>query len=286
MTSSETLHSEIAASTLRVHLSNDERTEHKPQSATLIPSYHFAVKVISRSQGRCILHCVAYRSACKMYADNGALAADYTRRRGVLFSQIILPASSPTWAETRNSLWVEAARAETRKNSIEAREFEATIPYGVQLEDAIAMCSQFATELVVTHGFAVDLSLHADNRKNWMGVNKNPDGYHCHFLATTRRLEPGGFTKKTRELDIKASGMIRHWRERWAELANSFLANSGSAQKVSHLSNYSRGIESEPTRPLGHKTVALERQGIRTRIGEINRERKGYLQANQSEKPL
>ncbi|MGI4720391.1 MAG: MobA/MobL family protein [Janthinobacterium lividum] len=229
--------------------------------------FRLSVKTISRSQGRSVLFCAAYRAGCKIVAEDGSLIADYRPRKGVLFSRIIAPSNSPEWAFNRNELWLRASSIERRNNSVEAREFEVAIPNGIDQEAAIKLADEFATEIVSRHRCVVDFSLHADSRKNWDGTQKNFDGLHVHFLLTTRRLSQEGFGEKTRELDIRGSGEVTHWRERWATLANVVFDKKGMSTRIDHRSNQLRGIDRDPSRPLGHKIVAVERRGKRTVLG-------------------
>lgn len=241
------------------------------ESAANFANYHFRMKVISRSDHRCVLHCVAYRSACEMLGGDGNSVADYSRRKGVIYCEIVAPKNCPSWVRVRNSLWIEAAKAEKRKNSIEAREIEVTIPFGLASDDAAALAREFAVEVSEKHGIVVDFSLHLDARKDWSGLPKNHRGYHVHFLLTTRRLGALGFEEKSRELDLKTSGLVRYWRSRWQELANTALEKNGLNQRIDHRSNAARGIQRSPTKYLGPKVVAMERRGIKTDLGNLNR---------------
>lgn len=229
--------------------------------------FRLSVKTISRSQGRSVLFCAAYRAGCKIVAEDGSLIADYRPRKGVLYSRIIAPSNAPDWAFNRNELWLRASSIERRNNSVEAREFEVAIPTGIDQEAAIKLAGEFAAEIVSRHRCVVDFSLHADSRKNWDGTEKNFDGLHVHFLLTTRRLGEEGFGEKTRELDIRASGEVTHWRERWAILANVVFDKKGMTTRIDHRSNRMRGIDRDSSRPLGHKIVAIERRGERTLLG-------------------
>lgn len=240
--------------------------------------FRLSVKTISRSQGRSVLSCAAYRAGCKIVAEDGSLIADYRPRRGVLFSRIIAPSNAPAWAFNRNELWLRASSIERRNNSVEAREFEVAIPTGIDQEAAIKLAGEFAAEIVSRHRCVVDFSLHADSRKNWDGTEKNFDGLHVHFLLTTRRLSQEGFGEKTRELDIRASGEVTHWRERWAILANVVFDKKGMSTRIDHRSNRMRGIDRDLSRPLGHKIVAIERRGERTLLGN-------YIRALPSDEP-
>lgn len=230
--------------------------------------FHLCVKTISRGQGRSVLCCAAYRAACQMFAANGQLVADYRRRTGVLGSKIVAPAGSPPWAMDRNELWLRASAEERRKNSVEAREFEVAIPLGVNRDGAFELAEQLAGEIVTQHRCVVDFSLHADSRKNWDGTAKNLDGFHVHFLLTTRRIDADGFGEKTRELDVRSSGSISFWRQRWAAMVNLFFESRGIATRIDERSNKDRGISREASRPLGHEIVAMERRGKRTKRGD------------------
>ena len=206
-----------------------------------------------------------------MRGENGEIVADYTRRKGVLFSKIVAPPLAPKWVLDRQSLWINACAKETRKNSVEAREFEVAIPSGLSIEEATELVEHFAIELVKKHRFVIDFSLHSDSRTDWTGAKKNFMGYHAHMTATTRRIDADGFNEKTREFDDQKSGVIYFWRRRWAELANEHLERAGLATRIDHRSHKNRGINREPTKHLGPSIVALERRGIKTRHGDYAR---------------
>lgn len=238
------------------------------RSATEDPIFHLCVKTISRSHGRSALACIAYRAGCEIVAEDGTTIADYRRRNGVLGSKILAPAGAPAWAMNRNELWLRATSIEKRKNSVEAREFEIAIPKGTTREDAFVLAEKFANEIVAKHGCVVDFSLHADSRKNWDGTQKNFDGFHVHFMLTTRRINANGFGEKTRELDMRSSGVITFWRQRWASIVNEYFASLEMALRIDARSNNERGIDREASRPLGHEIVAMERRGKRTKRGD------------------
>lgn len=233
--------------------------------------FHLSVKPIGRSASRSVLACIAYRSASLMRGENGAIVADYRRRGGVVYSKIIAPSIAPRWAFNRQSLWLNACSKELRKNSVEGREFEVAIPFGLSDSQAIALVEKFSEELVEKHKFVIDFSLHADSRTDWTGVKKNLNGYHAHIVATTRRIETDGFKEKTREFDEKSTGIINYWRRRWSELANEHLQAAGINARIDHRSHRARGIDRTPTIHLGPAIVAMERKGVKTRHGDYTR---------------
>lgn len=244
------------------------QSEQNPFDGLLDGLCLLTVKTIKRAEGRSAMAAAGYRAGCKMLAADGSLIVDYSPRRGVLYSEILAPAGAPAWVHNRNELWLEASASERRKNSVEAREFEIAIPFGVSQIEATELARQLGEEIVDRHSCVVDFSLHADSRKNWDGSPKNFHGFHVHYLLTTRRIGATDFEDKTRELDLRGSGEVKFWRERWAEVANAFMAARGIATRIDARSNHDRGIDRPPSKPLGHKIVALERRGTRTKRGD------------------
>ncbi|MEY8828562.1 MobA/MobL family protein, partial [Sedimentitalea sp. XS_ASV28] len=90
----------------------------------------------------------------------------------------------------------------------------------------------FAQELVSRYGVAVDVAIHAPHRE---GDQRN---HHAHVLTSTRKLEAGGFTTKTRVLDSAKTGgvEIEQMRGLWAELQNRALERVGEVERVDHRS--------------------------------------------------
>ena len=242
--------------------------------------YHLSVKTFSRSNGQSAIAAVAYRAGAKIRCDHERRDHDYSKKRDVLHSEIFLPPNAPSWATDRQQLWNEVERAEKRKNSTVAREFEVALPNELNEQQRIALVQDFAKQIVARHGCAVDAHLHDDKASY-----KSKENQHAHIMLTTRRLEPEGFTKKTRELDEKKSGEVVYWREQWAKTANEHLREYGI--EIDHRSLKDQGLEREPTIKMGVAASALERKGVKTDRGDINREVAKYnkvLETNSNEK--
>src|ERR1700726_4228532 len=79
-----------------------------------VANYSLHVKTVSRSTGRSVVAAAAYRAAETIGDDRLGVVWDFTRKRGVLHSEIITPAGAPEWAEDRAELWNAAERAEDR----------------------------------------------------------------------------------------------------------------------------------------------------------------------------
>ena len=256
-------------------------------------TFHCSVKTISRSAGRSATAAIAYRAGEEIADERTGEIHDYTRKQGVVHSEIVAPDQAPEWAQDRSKLWNAAEKAETRKNSVVAREWEVAIPYGLSQEQAADLVREYAREIVERHGIAVDFALHQDNPKAWDGSEKGAKGLHAHILGSTRRLGRDGFTEKSRELDDKTNraelgGLSRgamevmHWRERWAIVANRSLERAGLDGRIDHRSLKAQGISRDPTAHLGPSATALERRGIETEIGRANRGLVSEIQIEQA----
>ena len=228
-------------------------------------SYHLSVKTISRSQGRSATAAAAYRAGARIADERTGVLHDYQRRTGVEAAVLVLPDTAPDWASDRARLWNAAERAETRKNSTVAREFEIALPAELDTAQQQRLAVDFARELVARHGGAADVAIPRPGRN---GDHRN---HHAHILLTTRRLTAAGFTEKTRELDDLKSGEIGRWRERFAEVQNERLREAGVEARVDHRSLEAQAIDREATIHLGPTATALERRGVPTRLGESNR---------------
>ncbi len=80
--------------------------------------------------------------------------------------------------------------------------------------------------------------------------------YDCDSISTT------GWNERTKAED---------WRASWASLTNQYLEQNGIKVRVDHRSYRRQGIEQIPTIHLGPAATQMERRGIRTEKGNINR---------------
>jgi hypothetical protein len=88
-------------------------------------------------------------------------------------------------------------------------------------------------------------------------------------MLTTREVTPDGFTVKNREWNNKEN--VGRWRESWASMCNEKLRAIGSEKRVDHRSHIDRGMEEAPTIHMGASAWAMEKRGIKTDVGNINR---------------
>jgi hypothetical protein len=238
-----------------------------------VASYHLSVKTVKRSAGRSATAAAAYRAGESIACEREGRVHDYTAKGGVLETFIITPDGAPDWARDRAALWNAAEARETRKNSVTAREWEVSLPSEISDADRVEITRDFAQALVDRYGIAVDVAIHAPHRE---GDQRN---HHAHILTSTRRLEPEGFTDKTRVLDAAKTGgvEIEEMRGVWAGLQNAALERAAVLERVDHRSldaqreaALERGdtleaeaLDRDPELKLGPAANAIERREMR-----------------------
>ena len=234
---------------------------------TAVAIYHLSVKTVSRSSGRSAVAAAAYRSGIRLACERDGRTHDYTRKRGVVESFIVAPAGAEAWASDRSALWNRAEAAETRKNSTVAREYELALPAELPEGERVALARRFAETVVERFGVVADVALHEPHRE---GDERN---WHAHILTTTRAANENGLGGKTRQLDDRTTGpaLVEGLREVWAEQVNAALERAQVEERVDHRSFARRGLEQAPTVHLGPAASALERRGVQTGVGDVNR---------------
>ena len=245
--------------------------------------YHCSVKAISRGAGQSIVAAAAYRHGCRMEDKRTGEVHDYSRKRGVTVSATFFPSDvdcswatesdchdeSPLQRVFRSSqiLWNAAELAEKRKDARLGREIVLALPSELSPTERKVLAAEMAQHVADRYGVAVDAAIHAPSRH---GDDRN---FHVHMLVSARRITPTGFGEKTRELDDRERGPaeVEHLRAEWAWLANRALEQAGQLVQIDHRSFRRQGVKRMPSRHLGASATALERRGIKTRIGDGNR---------------
>ena len=226
--------------------------------------YHFSAKVIQRSAGRSAVAAAAYRSASELADERVGRSHDYTAKEGVVHSEIMLPAGAPErWQAVddtpeagraaREQLWNEVEAIERRKDAVLAREVEFALPRELSQAEGIALAQEFVHQQFVSRGMVADLNVH------W---TREPDGEvkpHAHVMLSMRVIDGDGFGKKQRAWNDV--GLLREWREGWADLANARLAELGHDIRIDHRSLREQGIELEPQHKVGPAGARREERG-------------------------
>ena len=80
-----------------------------------IALYHFHVTQIKRSAGQSAVAAAAYRSGEKLHSEYYGEDSDYTRKSGVICSEILLPSHAPSEYADREILWNAVEKVEREK---------------------------------------------------------------------------------------------------------------------------------------------------------------------------
>src|SRR5690606_6003211 len=91
-------------------------------------SYHFSAQVIQRSKGRSAVAAAAYRSGSNLYDERRGESHDYSKRRGVAWSDVLVPDGAAEFLKDRRALWNEVERMELRSDAQVAREINLALP--------------------------------------------------------------------------------------------------------------------------------------------------------------
>lgn len=240
--------------------------------------YHASTQLISRSDGRSVVAAAAYRAGTVLEDARTGLTHDYTRKRGILFTQILTPDGQGT---ERNALWNAAESAEKRKDARTAREWIIALPCELDSAQRQTLASDFAQCLVARYGVAVDFAIHAPDSE---GDSRN---HHAHLLTTTRQVHHDAdghlmlgakaaiewSDKARREAGLGAGAEeVKAVRELWAQIANKALEKAGIEARIDARSLQAQGMDREATQHLGPVATEMERRGHPSDRGDINRE--------------
>ena len=249
--------------------------------------YHCSTKTVNRSSGRSSVAAAAYRAGNEIKDQRTGLNHDFTRKEGVVYSEII---SNLDIEIKRAELWNLSEEKENRKDARTAREWVIALPDELNPEQRTLLAKDFAQSLVDRYNVVADLAIHEPSKG---GSDKN---HHAHILLTTRQAQLDQdyqltlTTKTVIELSNtkrKALGMttsqeeIKEIRAAWADLANKALEQAGYQDRIDHRSYVDQGKDLQPTIHEGSKVTQLRRQGIETEISRFNDEIK-----HQNEKRL
>ena len=234
--------------------------------------YYFDATIIGRGSGRSalgaaayrmggVLRSAAYRAGEELRDDTGEIVHDYTRKGGVLYSEIILPNNAPPEFADRQILWNAVDARENRKDSQLAREIVVALQREFDAQENMEVLREYMRENFVDKGMIADFSIH----------DKGDDNPHAHIMLTTRHVTPEGFGLKNTDWNKKE--LFAEWRKSWADVNNRMFERKGFDERIDHRSYKEQGIDKEPMLHLGAKASAKEKRGIRTRRGDINRER-------------
>ncbi len=253
-----------------------------------IAIYHCSIKIIKRSQGRSAVAAAAYRSGQELTNEWDGITHDYTKKGGVVYSEILLPALAPPSFYDRSTLWNSVEETEKSRNAQLTREIEIALPLELDRQRQIQLVRAYVRDTFVASGMCADLSIH----------DKGDGNPHAHIMLTLRPLkENGGWGAKCRKeygldergqrirlpgggfkshrvntTDWNDQGKAEVWRAAWADACNRALEQIGRPERIDHRSYLRQGIQQMPTVHMGVAATQMERRSLATEKGAVNRE--------------
>lgn len=248
---------------------------------------HHDIKIVQRSNRQSAVAAAAYQSGERLFSEYDQKQKYYAEKRGIVHTEIMLPPHAPPEYADRNTLWNAAEAVEKQWNSQLARRIVLAIPREIPRSQHAGLIRDYCREFFVSKGMIADFAIH----------DKGDGNPHAHILLTIRAMdETGKWLPKSRKVyDLDENGeRIRlpsgryktHkvdltgwndkdntllWRKAWADYTNDFLERNGSPERIDHRSNAERGIDEIPTVHMGVAACQMEKKGIATEKGELNR---------------
>ncbi len=236
-------------------------------------------------------------------------SADYTKKKGVLSSDIVLPENAPDRLRDPAVLWSEVDRMAKRSNADLYREWICCFEKHLSFEQMEQVARQFA-ESLAAEGMVVQYALH-DAKDN--------GNYHVHFMAPCRGIDAEGNWQKrkvlprTFQLDADGNripiideetglqkrnksgrlqwkkeppvfvdafndphvGNVQRWRKLFADLENQYLPTE---YQVSSLSYKKQGIKKIPGRHISKAAYEVHRKLVAQLRRMPQEQREAYVQ--------
>ncbi len=271
--------------------------------------FHCQVKIGGKADGKSAVASAAYRAGESLTRTLDNTTKDFSKKGGVVHSEIMLPEHAPERYRDREKLWNDVEKTEKTADAQLYREFEIALPRELNRAQQIEAAREFCRELN-RQGMITDLNIH----------DKNDGNPHAHIMCPVRQLDKNGEwalkEKRGYALDENGNkipvidpatgqqkigargrkmwqreksqknpwndrGNVDKWRETWERVCNSALERAGSSARIDRRSHAARGIKYLPQIHEGARARALERKGgasrrvaWNTRIKSANAEMK------------
>ena len=143
--------------------------------------YHNTISVINRTSGRSPVAASAYISGEKMTNEYDGNIHDYSKKQGVVYSEVILCENAPVEYSDRERLWNEVVKVEGQTGR-RARAIEVALPIEFNRDEQIRVIQNYVKENFVVQGMCADFSIH----------DKQDGNPHAHIMLTMRPIDENG----------------------------------------------------------------------------------------------
>ena len=253
-----------------------------------MPCPHFDIKIVQRSNRQSAVASAAYQSGERLFSEYDQKQKYYSHKSEIVHTEIMLPPHAPPEYTDRNTLWNAAEAVEKQWNSQLARRLIIAIPRELPPEQYAGLIRDYCREQFVSKGMIADFAIH----------DKGTGNPHAHILLTMRALdESGRWLPKSRKVyDLDGNGerirlpsgrwkshkedtvdwndqkYCEIWRHEWEVIQNRYLEANDRPERVDLRSYARQGLDIVPTVHEGAAVRQMEKRGIQTNIGNLNRE--------------
>ena len=253
-----------------------------------MPCPHYDIRIVQRSENESAVAVAAYQSGEKLFSEYDQEQKYYSHKSEIVHKEIMLPPHAlPEYAD-RGTLWNAAEAVEKQWNSQLARRVILAIPREVPPEQHADLLRDYCREFFVSKGMIADFAIH----------DKGDGNPHAHILLSMRAMdEKGKWLPKSRKVyDLDENGekirlpsgrwkshkentvdwndqsKAELWRKGWSDTVNRYLEDAGRTERLDLRSYARQGIDKIPTVHMGAAVAYMEKKGIKTNIGNLNRD--------------
>ena len=249
---------------------------------------HHDIKIVQRSNRQSAVAAAAYQSGERLFSEYDQKQKYYAEKRGIVHTEIMLPPHAPPEYADRNTLWNAAEAVEKQWNSQLARRIVLAIPREIPRSQHAGLIRDYCREFFVSKGMIADFAIH----------DKGDGNPHAHILLTMRAMDetgkwlpksrkvydldenderirlPSGNWKSHKEdtVDWNDQKYAEIWRQGWAAIANRYLEANDRPERLDLRSYERQGLDKIPTVHMGPAVSQMEKRGIQTNIGNLNRD--------------
>ncbi len=250
---------------------------------------HFSISYRQRSKGQSAVAGAAYQSGEKLFSEYDQRTKNYRyKRHEVVAKGVMLPPNAPRSYADRQILWNAVEAAEKQWNSQLARGIVIALPRELPPEQYEELIREYCRQQFVSRGMIADYAIH----------DKGDGNPHAHIMLTMRAMDeqgkwlpkskkvydldengerirlPSGNWKSHKEdtVDWNDQGKAEIWRHGWEVITNDYLERNDRPERVDLRSFERQGIDLAPTIHLGPAVTQMEKRGIETDMGNLNRE--------------
>ncbi|GEM_PF-835144 len=251
--------------------------------------YHFSVSVGQRRDGGRIDASAKFQYIARLGEYSNLNARRNRQRLGGAAGEVLLHSASsnlPAWAAGDALKFWQASQEFERSNGTQYREFEASLPRGLSVDQQKELINGFVSEHFFSH--ALSLAIHQKVQSDDLSAE------HVHIQISERVLDgidrpPELFFRRFNQKNPSAGGCkkdsmgtqerLAAFRASWARHCNQALEDAGLNVRVDHRAYRDRGIDLEPEKKLAGKTRRKLNVAQKAEILEARQARREYVHA-------